>query len=126
MAHAKSLICTTCPLGCTLTAICEGIVVQKVEGNQCPRGAEYAEAEIRDPRRVLTTTVKVRDGIHPLVPVCTNAPFPKSLLLPLLIELRRIELIAPVKLGQPVLKNVFGTGIDVIASRDLPVKNASS
>jgi CxxC motif-containing protein len=35
-------------------------------------------------------------------------------------ELRQVEVRAPVKINQVVLENALGTGIDIIASRDMP------
>jgi CxxC motif-containing protein len=68
---------------------------------------------------MVTSTVKVKGGVYPLVPVYTAAPIPKPLIFDLLAELRRVELKAPVKVGQVVLQNVLSTGIDVLASRNL-------
>jgi CxxC motif-containing protein len=69
---------------------------------------------------MVASTVRVNGGIHPLVPVYTTAPFPKPLIFGLLAELRRVELEAPVQIGQAILENALGTGVDVLASRDLP------
>ena len=51
----KTLICIECPRGCHLT-IDEN---QKVTGNGCPRGIQYALNEVTSPTRMVTTTVKV-------------------------------------------------------------------
>lgn len=114
------LICITCPVGCTLEVTHEGKTIIKVDGSQCKKGLEYAKAELADPRRMVTSTVKVRGGVFPLVPVYTAAPIPKPLIFDLLAELRKVELQAPVKIGQVVLENALGTGVDVLASRNLP------
>lgn len=114
------IICITCPVGCTLDVSYEDHKVIKVEGNQCRKGIDYAQGEIKDPRRMVTTTVKVIGGLHPLVPVYTSAPIPKPLIFELVKNLRQIELKAPVKVGQVVLKDFMGTGVDVLAARDMP------
>ena len=119
--ESTKVICITCPIGCSLEVTHEGKTVTKVEGNQCKKGLSYAEAEISDPRRMVTTTVRVQGGVHPLVPVYTAAPIPKPLISDLLAALRRVQLQAPVQMGQVVLENALGTGIDVLASRDLPM-----
>jgi len=108
-------------MGCSLEVTHEGKTVTKVTGNQCKKGLSYAEAEISDPRRMVTSTVRVLGGVHPLVPVYTAAPIPKPLIFDLLAALRRVQLQAPVQMGQVVLENALGTGIDVLASRDLPM-----
>lgn len=117
------LICITCPVGCTLEVTHEGKTILQVDGSQCKKGLDYAERELTDPRRMVTSTVKVRGGIFPLVPVYTAAPIPKPLIFDLLAELRKVELQAPVKVGQMVLKNALGTGVDVLASRNLPASD---
>ena len=74
------LICITCPMGCSLEVTHEGQTITKVEGNACKRGPDYPQAELTDPRRMVTSTVKVQGGAHPLVPVYTAAPIPKLLI----------------------------------------------
>ncbi|MBC7261873.1 MAG: DUF1667 domain-containing protein [Anaerolineae bacterium] len=120
MKDKVSLICITCPMGCRLDVTLEGGKVVSVEGQACKRGLAYAQHEITDPRRVVTTTVRVKNGLHPLLPVYTERPFPKSQIFPLLQELRQITVTAPVRMGQVILANALGTGINVLASRDMP------
>jgi CxxC motif-containing protein len=118
--ETTKLICITCPVGCTLAVTHDGDTVLRVEGNQCKRGPEYAANELSDPRRMVTTTVKVQGGLHPLLPVYTSAPIPKPLIFPLLARLRRVELRAPVQRDQVVLENALGTGANILAGRDMP------
>jgi CxxC motif-containing protein len=114
----EKIICTTCPKGCTLEVTRDGETVISIL-NGCKRGHEYAQQELTDPRRRVATTVRIRGGVHPLIPVYTSAPFPKPRIPELLKLLRTVELAAPVALDQPVLQNVWGTGIDVQASREM-------
>lgn len=106
-------------MGCTLEVTHEGGTVLELAGNVCKRGQRYAREELTDPRRMVATTVRVRGGFHPLVPVYTAHPFPKPLIFDLLAALRQVELDAPVAMGQVVLENALGTGVDVLVSRDL-------
>ena len=85
----KEMICIVCPMGCHLTIDTETL---DVKGNTCPRGAEYAKEELVAPKRVITSTVRIEGGLH-----------------------RRM----PVKTGDIVIKNVLGTGVDVVACRDM-------
>jgi CxxC motif-containing protein len=116
----EEMICITCPMGCTLEVTHDGDTVLEVDGNTCPRGLAYVEGELKDPRRMVATTVRVKEGLHPLVPVYTQAPFPKPRIFELLSQLREVEVAAPVALNQVVLRDALGTGIDVLASRDMP------
>ena len=61
-------------------------------------------------------------GIHPLLPVYTSAPFPKGLIREMLAELRHVEVSAPITMGAVVIEDVLGTGVSILASRDMPVK----
>jgi Uncharacterized protein with conserved CXXC pairs len=114
----EKVICTTCPKGCTLEVTRDGETIVSIL-NGCKRGHEYAQQELTDPRRMVATTVRIRGGVHPLIPVYTSAPFPKPRIPELLKLLRTVELTAPVALDQPVLENVLGTGIDIHASREM-------
>ena len=118
--ETTKIICITCPMGCTLEVTHDGDTITKVDGEQCKRGKEYAQAELTDPRRMVTSTVRVKGGVHPLVPVYTAAPIPKPRIFELLAALRKVELQAPVEVGQKVLPNALDTGVDVLASRNLP------
>jgi CxxC motif-containing protein len=115
----SKMLCITCPKGCTLTVTHSGETVLKVEGGGCKRGTDYAAAELTDPRRMVATTVRLSGGAHPLLPVYTRKPFPKPRIPNLLTALRQLELHAPVSMGQVVLADALGTGIDVIASRSM-------
>ncbi len=119
METTDQIICITCPKGCTLDVTHDGQTVIKVRPG-CKRGHEYIQRELVDPRRMVATTVRVQGGIHPLLPVATAAPFPKPRIFELMNALRQVELRAPVKMGQPILCNALGTGIDILASRDMP------
>jgi CxxC motif-containing protein len=114
------MICITCPVGCTLQVTHEGETLLHVDGNTCSRGIAYVERELTDPRRMVATTVRVKGGLYPLVPVYTAEAFPKPSIFDLLETLRHIEIEAPIAMNQVVLENALGTGIDVLASRDMP------
>ncbi|HAF48638.1 MAG TPA: molybdopterin oxidoreductase [Anaerolineaceae bacterium] len=120
MVEKRKLICISCPVGCELDVTLDEGKIIDVGGNACKLGLDYAEQEIFDPRRMVATTVKVKNGYHPLVPVYTEKPVPKPKIFDVLMELRKVEIEAPVKINDVVIENVVGTGINVIASRDLP------
>ncbi len=122
MAQEVNLICTACPQGCTLTAVIENGEVIEVRGYNCKKGLDYGVAEMTDPRRMVATTVKVKNGFHPLLPVYTERPVPKPLIPQILDEIRKVEVTAPVKMKSVIVENVLGTGVNVLASRDMPAK----
>ncbi len=120
MVEKRKLICISCPVGCELTVTIDEDKIIEVEDNACKLGLDYAEQEIFDPRRMVASTVKVKNGYHPLVPVYTEHPIPKPMIKDILVEIRKVEIEAPVKTNQVVLENVLDTGVNIIASRDLP------
>ncbi len=114
----EKIICITCPKGCTLEVTREGETIVNINGG-CKRGHEYVRAEATDPRRMVATTVRIQGGTHPLLPVYTSAPFPKPRIPELLAAIRGVEIQAPIKMDQVVLADVLGTGIHILASRDM-------
>lgn len=118
----KSLICINCPLGCRLTATLEKGEVRAVTGNTCPRGEAYARRELSAPTRILTSTVRVTGGTLPVVSVKTADGIPKGRIFDFMEAIRDIELKAPVVMGQVVLADVCGTGVDIVATKNIPVK----
>ena len=116
MLEKRSLTCIVCPMGCSLEAALEGGEVVSVSGNTCPRGEAYAREECIHPSRVLTTTVKVAGGERSVAPVKTAKPVPKALLFPIMEEIRRLVVPAPVKAGQILAENLCGTGAALMAT----------
>ena len=112
----KELICICCPKGCHLKVDREA---KSVSGNGCSRGLEYGINEVTNPVRVITSTVKVKNGELPVVPVKTNKPIPKGLNFKCMEEINKSEVNAPVKIGQVIIKNVLGTGADIVATRNV-------
>lgn len=119
MKNKHEYTCINCPLSCSLELTEENGEVLQIKGNECKVGARYAEAEFADPRRVVTTTVPVRGGMLPLLPVRTVSPIPKRLVMDATRALAGVVVDAPVETGQVIAKNILGTGVDVIASRDM-------
>ena len=112
----RELICISCPLGCQLSVdVSDGKPVS-VSGNQCKRN-RYAESEILNPRRILTTTIRIKGGVVSQLPVRTKQPISKDLMMQAMRELRKYEVNAPVELGEVIVSDLLGTGVDVIASR---------
>lgn len=118
MLETKKILCITCPKGCTLEITRDGETIVEIKSG-CKRGHEYAEREMTDPRRMVATTVRVRNGTHPLLPVYTAAPFPKGQIQNLMETLRGVEISAPIRMGAVILENALGSGIDILASRDM-------
>lgn len=117
-----NLICIGCPLGCSLTVEMEGETVRSVSGNTCPRGDAYARKEMTDPTRIVTSTVRVTGGTLAVVSVKTAGDIPKSSIFDCVRALRDVEVPAPVAIGQVIVANVADTGVDVVATKNVPCR----
>jgi CxxC motif-containing protein len=115
----REMICIVCPKGCRLQVDekPDGEII--VMGNGCNRGIPYAKKELTNPTRVITSTVKIRGGIHKRLPVKTSTDIPKGLNFDVMRELEKIEVKAPIKVGTVLIKNVLGTGADIVATRNM-------
>ena len=115
----RELICIGCPMGCQLTAEVENGVVTSVSGNTCPRGEAYAKKECVAPARTVTGTVAIEGAALPVLPVRTAGEVPKALVHEVARALRTVTGHAPAAIGDVVLQNVCGTGVDVVASKNV-------
>lgn len=115
------LTCVCCPMGCSLvverTSADEATYVS---GAGCARGKKYAPAEATRPERVVTTTVCVPGAAEPLS-VRTVAPVPRELMAEVVAAAKgaAASMRAPVTIGDVVLANACGTGVDVIATKSV-------
>lgn len=115
----KEMICISCPMGCHLTVDATDINDIKVTGNTCPRGVIYAKNEIIAPKRMVTGSVCVMGGTIPMVSVKTREAIPKQLIFDCLEQFKGVQLQAPVHIGDVVISNVAGCGVDVIATKEI-------
>ena len=115
----KELICVNCPMGCRLQVKTEGDKVLSVNGNHCPRGREYAEKECIRPERILTTTVRILNAAHRVLPVITEQAIPLDMIMDAMQEAKQVKVEAPVQEGDIVLPNIAGTGVNLVASRSM-------
>ena len=112
----KNMICTVCPMGCRLTVTDDGQGNLTVTGNTCKRGETYAIQESTCPMRTLTSLVSVIGGEGPLCPVKTANVIPKAKIAEALCEVKAAHVEAPVKIGDVIISNIAGTGVDLIAA----------
>ena len=121
MSDRKEFVCIRCPLGCNITVETEGADIKNITGNTCPRGADYVTKELTDPRRIVTSLVRVKGGELPVVSVKTAADIPKDKIEDCIKALKGIELTAPVHMGDVVAENVCGTGVNIVATANVYV-----
>lgn len=114
----RELICIGCPMGCMLTVAMDGDKVISVSGNTCPKGEKYAIEEVTDPRRIVTSTVKVAGGEAPVVSVKTKQAIPKAKIGLCMQALKGLECKAPVEIGD-VLYLDGAQGIEIVATKKI-------
>lgn len=117
--EVRELICVNCPMGCRLRVTLEQGQVKTVTGNVCARGERYARDEVLRPRRMVTSLIVVPGSRQPLS-VKTRTAIPKDLIFACLGEIRRCRVTLPVRIGDVILENVLGTGVNIVATRNLP------
>ncbi|KUK16965.1 MULTISPECIES: DUF1667 domain-containing protein [Thermococcus] len=117
--HFK-ITCIVCPLGCEIEVKMEGDKIVEITGFTCPKGKEYAIQEVTAPKRIVMSVIKVKNGDFPTVSVKTDRPVLKKLIPKIMKELAKIEVEAPVELGQVIVENIANSGANIVATR--PVK----
>ena len=112
----RELTCIGCPMGCPLIVTMEAGEVISVTGNTCKRGDVYARKEVTDPTRIVTSTVRVSGGDADMVSVKTKEDIPKGKIFECVKALKSVEVPAPVHIGDVLVKDVAGTGVDIAVS----------
>lgn len=120
--ETRNLICIGCPLGCMIEVDMEGSEVKEVRGNTCKRGDIYARKEVTNPTRIVTSTVMVEGGKIAMVSVKTKDDVPKSKIKDVMHALKGVSVKAPVHIGDVIVKDIAGTGVDIIAGKNVEVK----
>ena len=115
----RELICIGCPMGCPLKVEMENGEVVSVSGNTCKRGDVYARKEVTNPTRIVTSSVIVEGGSLAAVSVKTKEDIPKGKIFDIMKELKGVKVNAPVHIGDVILSNVAGTGVDIIATKNV-------
>lgn len=113
----KKFTCIACPVGCSLTVTDEKGEV-KVTGARCPHGIKFAKQEIIEPKRMLTTTVKITNR-DILLPVKSSDNVSKDKFTEIMVLINKIEVQAPIKAGDIIIKNILDLDVDIIATRSI-------
>jgi len=112
---AKTITCIMCPNGCEIT--------YDLNGGMCGKGPEYVKNEILNPKRTLTSSVRVSGGVIPLASVKTTGSIPKEKLLDAMELINKISVEAPIELGQILQKDFMEEGIDLVATKTVAPKS---
>lgn len=119
----KHFTCVTCPVGCEVDVEVQDGRILSMKGNRCDKVKEFVLQELKEPMRVLTTTVRIEGAEYAMLPVRTDKPIPKRLFKQAVEELAGIDLRAPVHMSDMIAKDVAGSGANIIATRTMDLIN---
>ncbi len=114
--NSQNVTCIICPRGCEICVQYENDEIYSVENNGCARGEVYARSEILSPARILTTTMRAACDRKVLIPVRSEQPIPKNLMMQCIKEIKGKTVELPVHMHQRLIENVAGTGIAIVAT----------
>lgn len=115
----KTLICIGCPVGCLITVDKNNDGSLVITGNTCKKGEQYARNEVTAPKRTVTSIMKVEGSTGKVVSVKTKEEIPKNKIWECMEEINKGIVKAPVKAGDILIKDVAGTGMDVVATTNM-------
>lgn len=115
------LVCISCPVGCSLVVTIseDG---DAVKGNKCRLGAVYGVKEVKDPRRILTTSIKVyhesKDSFR-MLSVKTDGDIPKGRMMECLAVIKSLDCRGNIQVGDVLIENILDFGVNVVATRQI-------
>jgi len=116
----KRFICIICPVGCAVTVKSDSSGnITEILGNKCKKGDKYVRDEFTAPMRVFTSTVGIEGALFPRLPVRTSGLVPKNRIFDCMKEIEKVQVKAPVLVGDKIIADILGLGVDLIATRDL-------
>ena len=116
----KEIVCVICPRGCRIKIEGHADQIIKIENYGCTRGIDYASDEFKNPRRILTSSIPIegtKDGR--MLPIRSSTPIPKNLIILCMEQIKKTGVKASVQMHQIIIKNILGTGSDIIACRNM-------
>lgn len=119
MTESQKLVCIVCPKECEIKVYLSEKIITFISGNACERGQEYVRQETTCPSRILTTTIPVSGGSCKRLPVRSSDAVPKDLTADWIKQVKYLEASAPILAGDVLIRDIFQSGTDVIASKSI-------
>ena len=119
MIENRNLICIGCPLGCQLKICVNNGEIETITGYTCKRGEAYGRKEVTNPTRVVTSIVPVANRERVMVPLKTKTDIPKGKIMETMKELKDFKATAPIHIGDVLIENIAGTGIEIVATKEV-------
>ena len=115
----NAIVCITCPRGCVMKVEKADDGTITVTGNSCPRGELFAQQELTAPKRTICSTVATTFPDTPVLPVRVSTDIPKDRIFDVMNAINDVCVTTPVKRNDVLIRDVLGTGADVIVTSDL-------
>ena len=109
----REFTCIVCPRGCHIE-VDDNL---NVTGNSCPRGKEYVLNEIKNPMRVVTSTIRVTNRPMCVVSVKTTNAIPKSKIFDLMEVINTLKVHAPTHVGDVVCDKPLGLDTKIVITK---------
>lgn len=122
MKKQEQFTCIGCPIGCTLEVTMYDENNIEVRNNLCAIGDRYGRKEIVFPVRMVTSSVEVENGDVDLVSIKTDKEIDKSKTMELAAALKGVKVKAPVHIGDIIVENILDSGVNMVATREVLVK----
>ena len=119
----KHFTCVTCPVGCEVDVEVRDGNIISLTGNKCDKVKEFVQQELKEPMRVLTTTVRIEGAKWAMLPVRTDKSIPKRLFLQAMGELAKVDLRAPVHMSDVIIRDIAGSGANIVATRTMELRS---
>ena len=100
-----------------ISANIEGGMVLDAEGNSQRTEPISKEHAIEYSAMTLITVIPCRNGDLPVVSVKSTKSLPVDVIMKAIKFLSRLEIDAPIEVGEVIVKNIFNTGVDIVATR---------
>ena len=94
-------------------------IIESLKGYQCKRGIKFAEEEIKNPVRILTTTISIHSKKKNRLSVRSSIPAPKDKIREMVMEAKKVKVEPPVKMGDILVENFLNTVVNLVSSETI-------
>ncbi len=114
-------VCIVCPRGCMMSYQFQDDELI-VTNNECRRGPEYLTQELTAPKRMLTTTIKVLEGVDEVIPVYAKEYVDKDQVFTIINHLKALTIKAPIHCNDVIIEQIGDIKVTILASKEVQAK----
>ena len=120
---AKNMVCNKCEKYCILELRNDDEYTEYF-GSSCSKKLDFKEVEMESSKDILTSLVRIKGADVKVVPVKSSKTIDKSLFMKCSRALSRINVGAPIRIGDIVCKNLLNLGVDIICTKNIDRSDA--